>query len=163
MIILCDRKFMASDVPSNVSKMAPEFCNVYVISKGRISSVQSATIPVPNPPPRPLQIQSNPVPRPADACPMQNNTARGIILLFYHCHFSPTDPSLFVAMRNYLDPFLQLRGQHLYLQTWLKTQKTSSEFYQIQPKVEATIRKPIILSKPEINVLPWTSMPCCRI
>ncbi|KAI8565900.1 hypothetical protein RHMOL_Rhmol03G0297000 [Rhododendron molle] len=70
------KKFMASDVPSNVSKMAPEFCNVYVISKGRISSVQSATIPVPNPPPRPLQMQSNPVPRPADARPKQNNTAR---------------------------------------------------------------------------------------
>ncbi|KAG5559749.1 hypothetical protein RHGRI_009304 [Rhododendron griersonianum] len=70
------KKFMASDVPSNVSKMAPEFCNVYVISKGRISSVQSATIPFPNPPPHPLQIQSNPVPRPADARPMQNNTAR---------------------------------------------------------------------------------------
>ncbi|KAF7115616.1 hypothetical protein RHSIM_RhsimUnG0051200 [Rhododendron simsii] len=70
------KKFMASDVPSNVSKMAPEFCNVYVISKGRISSVQSATIQVPNPPPRPLQIQSKPVPRPADARPMQNNTAR---------------------------------------------------------------------------------------
>ncbi|KAH7853318.1 hypothetical protein Vadar_001138 [Vaccinium darrowii] len=70
------KKFMASDVPSNISKMAPQFCSVYVISKGRISSVRSASVPLPNPPPRPLRKQSNPVPSPADARPMQNNTPR---------------------------------------------------------------------------------------
>lgn len=38
---------MTVDVPSNVTKGAPDFCTVYVISKGKISSVRSATAPVP--------------------------------------------------------------------------------------------------------------------
>ncbi|XP_035546670.1 U-box domain-containing protein 35-like [Juglans regia] len=41
------RRFMAADVPSSVLKAAPDFCTVYVISKGKISSVRSATAPVP--------------------------------------------------------------------------------------------------------------------
>ncbi|XXG70959.1 hypothetical protein AAC387_Pa07g0318 [Persea americana] len=36
------RKFKGSDVASTVSKGAPDFCTVYVISKGKISSVRSA-------------------------------------------------------------------------------------------------------------------------
>ncbi|KAJ4719158.1 Protein kinase domain [Melia azedarach] len=36
------RKFKA-DVPSSVSKMAPDFCNVYVISKGKISSKRNCS------------------------------------------------------------------------------------------------------------------------
>lgn len=41
------RKFKATDVPSNVSKGAPEFCTVYVIAKGKISSMRSASCPPP--------------------------------------------------------------------------------------------------------------------
>ncbi|KAL5836266.1 hypothetical protein ACOSQ4_015763 [Xanthoceras sorbifolium] len=41
------RRFKTTDVPSSVSKGTPEYCNVYVISKGKISSVRSATAPVP--------------------------------------------------------------------------------------------------------------------
>ncbi|EOA29917.1 hypothetical protein CARUB_v10013010mg [Capsella rubella] len=37
------RKFKISDTPSNVTKAAPDFCTVYVISKGKISSVRYAT------------------------------------------------------------------------------------------------------------------------
>uniref|UniRef100_A0A5B7BKV4 RING-type E3 ubiquitin transferase n=1 Tax=Davidia involucrata TaxID=16924 RepID=A0A5B7BKV4_DAVIN len=37
------RRFKISDVPSNVSKGAPDFCTVYVISKGKISSVRNAS------------------------------------------------------------------------------------------------------------------------
>ncbi|CAI9780303.1 unnamed protein product [Fraxinus pennsylvanica] len=47
------------DVPSSVSKGAPEFCSVYVISKGKISYVRSASIALPNQPPRPLQNQTS--------------------------------------------------------------------------------------------------------
>ncbi|GMP35226.1 hypothetical protein CsSME_00007762 [Camellia sinensis var. sinensis] len=36
------RRFKISDIPSNVSKGAPDFCTVYVISKGKISSVRNA-------------------------------------------------------------------------------------------------------------------------
>ncbi|XP_057497371.1 U-box domain-containing protein 52 [Actinidia eriantha] len=69
------KKFMATDIPTNVSKGAPEFCSVYVISKGKIVSVRSATVPVPNPPPCPLKNQSNPLPSPTDGLAVQNNNA----------------------------------------------------------------------------------------
>jgi hypothetical protein len=41
-----DRRFRTSDVPSLVSKGAPEFCTVYIISKGKIQSVKTATAPL---------------------------------------------------------------------------------------------------------------------
>ncbi|KAM7257473.1 hypothetical protein ACFE04_013214 [Oxalis oulophora] len=40
------RKFKA-DVPSSVSKWAPDFCNVYVISKSKVSSIRNAVRPAP--------------------------------------------------------------------------------------------------------------------
>ncbi|XP_004513116.1 U-box domain-containing protein 52-like isoform X2 [Cicer arietinum] len=40
-------RFRTTDVPTSVSKSAPPFCTVYIISKGKISSVRSATAPVP--------------------------------------------------------------------------------------------------------------------
>ncbi|XP_054776464.1 U-box domain-containing protein 35-like isoform X2 [Prosopis cineraria] len=54
------RRFRTTDVPSLVSKGAPPFCTVYVISKGRISSVRAASAPIPaKPTPRnALQQQS---------------------------------------------------------------------------------------------------------
>lgn len=39
------RPFKNMDVPTAVSKAAPEFCSVYIISKGKISSVRPATRP----------------------------------------------------------------------------------------------------------------------
>ncbi|CAK9167070.1 unnamed protein product [Ilex paraguariensis] len=44
------RTFKTIDVPGSISKGAPEFCTVHVISKGKIASVRSASIPVPNQP-----------------------------------------------------------------------------------------------------------------
>lgn len=53
-------RFKTTDVPGNVTKGAPEFCSVYIISKGKISSVRTASMPVPNPSPRnQMQTQSN--------------------------------------------------------------------------------------------------------
>ncbi|KAG6608223.1 U-box domain-containing protein 51, partial [Cucurbita argyrosperma subsp. sororia] len=40
-------RFKATDVPGNVSKGAPDFCNVFVISKGKIQSMRSASRPAP--------------------------------------------------------------------------------------------------------------------
>lgn len=37
------RRFKTTDVPGSVSKGVPDFCNVYVISKGKISSMKSAS------------------------------------------------------------------------------------------------------------------------
>lgn len=60
----CLRKFKGPDVPTSVIKTAPEFCSVYVISKGKIISARAALRPVANtamPPrqPSPLAIQPN--------------------------------------------------------------------------------------------------------
>ncbi|KAK4483738.1 hypothetical protein RD792_010940 [Penstemon davidsonii] len=41
------RRFKNVDIPGNVTKGAPEFCTVYIIAKGKVSSVRSASIPVP--------------------------------------------------------------------------------------------------------------------
>ncbi|XP_047180268.1 U-box domain-containing protein 35-like [Vigna umbellata] len=48
------RRFRTSDVPSLVSKGAPPFCTVYIISKGKIASVKTATA---KPPPRNNTLQ----------------------------------------------------------------------------------------------------------
>ncbi|WCJ37178.1 Protein kinase protein with adenine nucleotide alpha hydrolases-like domain [Euphorbia peplus] len=53
------RKFKP-DIPSSVSKTAPDFCNVYVINKGKISSIRQASRPVPYPSPLLDQIQEKP-------------------------------------------------------------------------------------------------------
>ncbi|XP_020577804.1 U-box domain-containing protein 52-like [Phalaenopsis equestris] len=37
----------SSDVPSSISKSAPDFCSVYVISKGKVASVRNAVRPPP--------------------------------------------------------------------------------------------------------------------
>ncbi|XP_050217702.1 U-box domain-containing protein 51 [Mercurialis annua] len=41
------RLFKGSDIPASVLKWAPDFCSVYVISKGKINTVRTATRPVP--------------------------------------------------------------------------------------------------------------------
>ncbi|CAH2072293.1 unnamed protein product [Thlaspi arvense] len=43
------RLFKVDDIPSNVMRWAPDFCTVLVISKGKLSSVRSATRPLPQP------------------------------------------------------------------------------------------------------------------
>ncbi|KAJ8753129.1 hypothetical protein K2173_017688 [Erythroxylum novogranatense] len=40
-------RFKTTDVTTSVSKGAPDFCTVYIINKGKISSVKSATAPPP--------------------------------------------------------------------------------------------------------------------
>ncbi|CAL1357619.1 unnamed protein product [Linum trigynum] len=62
------RKFRVTDVPSNVSKLAPDFCTVYVIGKGKISSVKAATAPVPAPP-RPIAAAAAASPGPGFSIP----------------------------------------------------------------------------------------------
>uniref|UniRef100_A0A7N0URN2 RING-type E3 ubiquitin transferase n=1 Tax=Kalanchoe fedtschenkoi TaxID=63787 RepID=A0A7N0URN2_KALFE len=41
------RRFKDKDIPGNLSKAVPDFCNVYVIYKGKISSMRSASRPAP--------------------------------------------------------------------------------------------------------------------
>ncbi|XP_068638498.1 U-box domain-containing protein 52-like [Aristolochia californica] len=53
-------RFKATDVPTSVSKGAPDFCTVYVVSKGKISSVRTATRPAPAMSPLRTQIHNQP-------------------------------------------------------------------------------------------------------
>ncbi|KAF5188909.1 U-box domain-containing protein [Thalictrum thalictroides] len=52
------RKFK-NDVPTSITKCAPEFCTVYVIAKGKVVTVRSANRPLPNsatPPKQPFPV-----------------------------------------------------------------------------------------------------------
>ncbi|KAE9599446.1 putative aminoacyltransferase, E1 ubiquitin-activating enzyme [Lupinus albus] len=40
-------RFRAADIPGTVSKGAPDFCTIYVVSKGKIQSMRSASRPAP--------------------------------------------------------------------------------------------------------------------
>ncbi|KAF1858748.1 hypothetical protein Lal_00044781 [Lupinus albus] len=40
-------RFKGSDIPGTLSKGAPDFCTIYVVSKGKIQSMRSASRPVP--------------------------------------------------------------------------------------------------------------------
>ncbi|KAK2986982.1 hypothetical protein RJ640_024880 [Escallonia rubra] len=51
-------QFKAKDIPGSVSKGTPDFCIVYVISKGKISSTRAASRPPPNVSPLRNQILS---------------------------------------------------------------------------------------------------------
>ncbi|CAK9165942.1 unnamed protein product [Ilex paraguariensis] len=98
------RTFKTIDVPGSISKGAPEFCTVHVISKGKIASVRSASIPVPNQPTVGLlQKQLNPIPSQTDVGLMQGNTARGLLLL----SFQQTSFHLWIciiAKKSFSDP-----------------------------------------------------------
>ncbi|XP_062164924.1 U-box domain-containing protein 52 [Alnus glutinosa] len=53
------RRFKTTDIPSCVLKGAPDFSNVYVISKGKIQSMRSASRPAPPFSPLRSQLQSH--------------------------------------------------------------------------------------------------------
>lgn len=57
--ILSVRRKFKNDVPTALTKSAPEFCTVYVISKGKVATVRSANRPLPNtatPPKQPFPV-----------------------------------------------------------------------------------------------------------
>ncbi|KAJ7949806.1 Protein kinase domain [Quillaja saponaria] len=55
------RRFRTTDIPSSVSKGAPTFCTVYVIAKGKIQSVRSATGSLPATPTQRNHMQQQPI------------------------------------------------------------------------------------------------------
>ncbi|XWS20590.1 hypothetical protein CRYUN_Cryun31cG0115500 [Craigia yunnanensis] len=55
-LIFTKKKFRA-DIPSCVSKASPDFCTVYVISKGKVSSLRNASRPAPHSSPLLNQIK----------------------------------------------------------------------------------------------------------
>ncbi|CAN6573746.1 unnamed protein product [Malus baccata var. baccata] len=51
-------RFKSSSIPSSVSKGAPDFCTIYVISKGKINSERHASRPAPHSSPLLAQIEA---------------------------------------------------------------------------------------------------------
>lgn len=86
---------MITDVPSTVSKRAPDFCTVYVIGKSKISFVKPATFSVPQrapPPAKRIEHQASTASEENNAqIVIYNPKPRGFFLLFYsmHSYFTP--------------------------------------------------------------------------
>ncbi|XP_020108087.1 U-box domain-containing protein 51-like isoform X2 [Ananas comosus] len=57
-------RFKNTDIPTHISKGAPDFCTVYVISKSKVFSVRNAVRPAPAVSPLRAQIQPQPTPQP---------------------------------------------------------------------------------------------------
>ncbi|XVF48102.1 hypothetical protein PTKIN_Ptkin03bG0164600 [Pterospermum kingtungense] len=62
-------RFKTTDIPGMVSKSAPDFCTVYVISKSKISSMRSASRPAPAVSPLRNHLASQPNLKPAPSEP----------------------------------------------------------------------------------------------
>lgn len=89
--ISTDRKFKTADVPTGVLKGAPDFCTVYVVAKGKVSSIRSASTSLPNQPLLPVQNQSNNTPGQPDIRAVQGTRPQGQVLQL--CHKVITDES----------------------------------------------------------------------
>ncbi|KAL1189127.1 U-box domain-containing protein 51 [Cardamine amara subsp. amara] len=93
------RLFKVDDIPSNVMRWAPDFCTVLAISKGRLSSVRSATRPLPQALPSPssgnapLSPHSN-----TDEAPSEMSLSREEDVFFEE--FSSLDPDYNVSMNS---------------------------------------------------------------
>lgn len=73
------RSFRSTDTSSSISKGVPDFCTVFIISKGKVSSMRNAARPPPTGALIRAQIQSQPTARPD---PLdynnRNNVMRGL-------------------------------------------------------------------------------------
>ncbi|XP_019054017.1 PREDICTED: U-box domain-containing protein 35-like [Nelumbo nucifera] len=101
-------RFRSADVPTSVSKGAPDFCTVYVISKGKISSVRSASRPAPTISPLRAQLQMQnqnsikPDPAPEQPFSQHSNSTRGPV---NNVAFDPPRMSLHEELENFRSPF----------------------------------------------------------
>lgn len=82
LLVISHRRFKTTDIPSSVSKVAPDFCTVYVIAKGKISHVRAATDkpPAKIPPLNPMQHQASNISDSGGANFMRNHQSRGLLL-----------------------------------------------------------------------------------
>ncbi|KAI4381150.1 hypothetical protein MLD38_007257 [Melastoma candidum] len=105
-------RFKTSDVPTTVSKGAPDFCTVYVISKGKIASIKSASGP---PPPtrsslsNQLNGQTNYTPNLIEGNrPMHSQSTRGTPKSFGT--FSLLELHHFLFVVSFSSPFTRNKG-----------------------------------------------------
>ncbi|KAI3986392.1 hypothetical protein MKX01_002237 [Papaver californicum] len=84
------RTFKHTDVPTVVTKSAPDFCTVYVISKGKVSSVKTASRPAPSIARPKIQTQNQEVvraPETPEAHFTRNSTPRAPQTPIEQCSF----------------------------------------------------------------------------
>lgn len=87
-------------MPTNISKAAPDFCTVYVISKGKVQSVRNAVRAAPTVSPLRAQIQNQTGLKSASESPRRSiSTPRGLNLTLL-------DPLIFFNFRH---SYLNLR------------------------------------------------------
>ncbi|KAH7671653.1 Non-specific serine/threonine protein kinase protein, partial [Dioscorea alata] len=65
-------RFKSTDLPANISKSVPDFCSVYVVSKGKLSSTRNAIRPAPN-------IASRAAPSPQAQRPPTSLVVRNVV------------------------------------------------------------------------------------
>ncbi|KAD7479960.1 hypothetical protein E3N88_03096 [Mikania micrantha] len=104
-------RFKTSDVPTSVMKAAPDFCTIYVISKGKISSAKKSIKPAPfiSPLYEKIQEQSS-ITTITDtfssvAPPNNNFHAKGLLCYFILYSTSMSLLNLFVIGENFRSPF----------------------------------------------------------
>ncbi|PKA57879.1 U-box domain-containing protein 35 [Apostasia shenzhenica] len=71
------RRFKSADVATHISKGAPDFCTVYVISKGKVLSVRNAVRPAPTISPLRAQIDSQFSMKPSEVESNRFHTIKG--------------------------------------------------------------------------------------
>lgn len=80
-------RFKSSPTPSSISKGAPDFCTVYVLSKGKVSSVRTASRPAPHTSPLLVHINNNlsnhDINHPAEQICSRRMNLRGLSLSFF--------------------------------------------------------------------------------
>ncbi|XP_056174838.1 U-box domain-containing protein 52 isoform X1 [Syzygium oleosum] len=103
------RTFKTTDVPSNVAKGAPDFCTVYVITKGKITTMRSATRLAPMVSPLSNQIHNQSVPRANQPEPRvpQTNSIGGLAKVMNEVPYKSNDSMDFIR-----SPFTRGKGSN---------------------------------------------------
>ncbi|XP_048134288.1 U-box domain-containing protein 52 [Rhodamnia argentea] len=103
------RTFKAVDIPSSVAKGAPDFCTVYVITKGKITTMRSATRLAPTVSPLSNQIQNKPVSRASQSEPRtpQTSNVRGLAKATNEASHKSNDSADFIR-----SPFTRGKGSN---------------------------------------------------
>ncbi|XP_013623828.1 PREDICTED: U-box domain-containing protein 51-like [Brassica oleracea var. oleracea] len=142
------RLFKVDDIPSNVMRWAPDFCTVLVVSKGRLSSVRSATRPLPLALPSPssgtapLSPLSN-----TDELPSEMSLSREDDVFFEEFSSLETDSSVNISERistdsSVLSFYKKLGAPHMLEIPGLDDEKSMFSMYLNSPSDEKNCTLP---------------------
>ncbi|KAH7848367.1 hypothetical protein Vadar_001994 [Vaccinium darrowii] len=111
------KRFKATDIPTNLSKGAPEFCSVYVISPGKIQSVRYATS--------------------VDARPMQTNSARAPTAVVVNITYPLSEEQISIDVLGQRSVYVKESESHRSTISLSKQPQTpNSEVANLQQKID---------------------------